>query len=256
MSKSSKDSAKSARSLEETIGAMAAQLDSINSQLRDTNSRFDKLEAMFAASQKENADLKELVKNKDDEILQLKTRVNAVEQHNRSCCVRVFGLSIDGEESDSLSVMSTLYNKLYLPILEGAVHRKRLPSIPPLHQLIQTAHVLPGKDNKPKPILCRFFSSHIKTLIMQLKKDFAPRATSTLAPSPSFSSTNKLPPLLYPVYDDLTRDAFRLMRAISSHKEVQSCWSVGGSIKFRIIDSAVIKSVRSIYDTVDNIISQ
>ena len=245
------------KSLEDMVIALQSQLETVINQLRDTDARFDKLESLFMASQKENAILKNLVVNKDSEILHLKNRINDIEQHNRSCCARIFNIPIDGEENDPQNVMRQLYNKLLLPILQGAVERKRLHSVPSCDQIIQTAHVLPGKDNRPKPIFIRFFHHHIKIMIMQLKKDFAPRSNITPPASANSSSSSPKPrPLLYPIYDDLTRDAFTLMRALNSHRSVQSCWSAGGVIKYRLIDDSIIRRVSSIYASVESIIAE
>ena len=243
------------KSLEDMVVALQSQLETVINQLRDTDARFDKLESLFMASQKENAALKTLVSNKDGEILHLKNRINDIEQHNRSCCARIFNIPIDGEENDPQNVMRQLYTKLLLPILQGAVARKRLHSVPSCDQIIQTAHVLPGKDNRPKPIFVRFFHHHIKIIIMQLKKDFAPRSNVS-PPSTNSSSSPKPSPLLYPIYDDLTRDAFMLMRNLNSHRSVQSCWSAGGVIKYRLIDDSIIRRVSSIYASVESIIAE
>ena len=45
-----------------------------------------------------------------------------------------------------------------------------------------------------------------------------------------------------------------MMRTIGSLKDMQSCWSVNGQIRFKLVDSMLVKRVSSIYDTVENII--
>lgn len=251
------------RSLEELVGSLTAQLELVSSQLSTTNDklqetntrldmqeeRFDRLEAMFAASQRENVQLKEQLLTKDSEIRSLKQHINDVEQHNRSYSMRIFNLPLDGDANDPANVMNQVYANVLLPILRGAVTRNRLVSIPDVEQLLETAHILPGKDNKPRPIICRFFNRRLKTLIFQLKKDFAPR-------SPPQPASNRPGRFLYAIYEDLTRDTLHLMRALNSHEAVQSCWAVGGQLRYRLADSEdTIRRVVSVYDHIDDILN-
>lgn len=232
---------------------MSVQLENISKQLSDSNhrlqlqeARFDRLEKMLSDMQSENTDLKEQLKSSDEVINQLKERVNAVEQHNRANSIRIFNLPINGDNKNPDLVSQQLYNTVLLPILQGAVSKGRIPSVPTCSELIEIAHILPGKSDN-KPIICRLFSRNIRTIIMQLKKEFAPRATAE-------HGSNRPAPLLYPIYEDITRDTFRLMRAISSREEVLSCWSAGGTLRFRLRESDDIHRVTSIYDAVERII--
>ena len=271
---SEKASQKKARSLEEMVGSLSAQLDVIGRQLTANNDqlaaankrldeqaiRFEKLESILAVTRTENSDLKIKLQNKDCEILELKTRINNVEQHSRSSCLRIFKLQIDGDEKDPVVVAGEVYQKLIGPILQGAVERKRLRYLPTADQCIVTAHILPGKENKAKPILVRLVSGHIRTLVMQLKKDFAPKApvprsAAAKAPAPSAAGSIRPPPQLYSVFEDMTKDAFQLMRALSSHERVHSCWCSGGQLRFRLVDSEVIVRVQSIYDPIEKILN-
>ena len=270
---SEKASQKKSRSLEEMIGALSAQFDSMSKQLSLNNEqlyaankrldeqaeRFVKLENMLSSVLRENADLKQQLENKDSEIIELKSRINAVEQHSRSSCIRIFKMSIDGDDNDPAVVAEQVYNTIFLPIFRGAVDMKRLRYVPPIEQCIVTAHVLPSKDNKTKPILVRLINAHFRTIIMQLKKDYAPRAPAAPAPASDSASvpvdSSKPPPQAYAIYEDMTKDAFQLMRALSSHVRVNSCWCTGGQLRFRLVDSATIQKVRSIYDPIEKILN-
>ena len=245
---------KNNRSVEELVGALSAQLEDISNQLKSTNSRFDKLESLFEKLQSENKDLKEQLLNKDSEIISLKNRMNSIEQHSRSSCIRIFNLNVDDDDSDPLNVMEQLYVKALLPILQGALTKGRIKNIPACDNLIQTAHVLPGKPGKAKPILCRLYSNHFRTIIMQLKKEFAPRAPARVDGPSAANTTNRLPPFTFPIYEDVTRDTFLLMRRLNSHDKVKGCWSAGGQLRFVTTDSDQIKKVVSVYDTIEKIL--
>jgi hypothetical protein len=241
------------RSMEEMIGNLSAQLDLISSQLQHANkrldeqeARFSKLEKMLTASHEENSSLKEIILNKDSEIKQLKVKLNDVEQHQRSFCVRIFGMHLDGDERDNSNVAHQVYQNLLLPILNGAQSKGRIDSIPSVNQLLETAHILPGKADKAKPIICRFYNRFYRTIILQLRKEFAPRAPAR--------GNSRHEPYLYPMYEDVTGDTFRMMRALSSNERVKACWSSGGQLRVKLVDSEIIHRVKCVYDTVEAIL--
>jgi hypothetical protein len=121
--------------------------------------------------------------------------------------------------------------------------------------LVYSKDVASGKEGKPNPIICRFFNRYHKTLVLQLKKDFTPRIETT--------GTNQLPPYLYQIFEDVTADTFRMMRAISNHPDVTAdtfrmmraisnhpdvtaCWASGGHLRYRIKDSDTVHRVSSV----------
>jgi hypothetical protein len=239
--------------MEEMVGNIGGQLSNIIEQLQQVNQRLDqqeerftKMEELLRASQAENKALKEDSLNKDHEIKQLKSKLNDVEMHQRSFNIRIFNFHLEGESNDTRNVMNQVYEKILKPVLEGAVSKGRLAAVPTVDSLLETAHILPGKEGKPKPIICRFFNRFHRMLFLQLKKEFAPRGQP--------KSPSRSPPYLYPVYEDVSKDMFRLMRALASHTLVDSCWAAGGVLKIKMADSNVVQRISNIYDTVDEII--
>jgi len=84
--------------------------------------------------------------------------------------------------------MRQVYDKALLPILKGAVDRGLLHSVPQCEQLLETAHILPARnDSKPKPVIARFYSRNMRNLMFQLKKDFAPKAGDPPPPDGDFN---------------------------------------------------------------------
>ena len=86
----------------------------------------------------------------------------------------------------------------------------------------------------------------MRVLCFQHKKKSAPRVTA--GASTSRRNQEKEGSYCFPFYEDLTKANFVAMRAISDHKDVQSCWSINGQLKFKLIGSTVVKKVKSIYD--------
>ena len=57
------------------------------------------------------------------------------------------------------------------------------------------------------------------------------------------------------MYNDLTRINFKKMKAIGDDKRVDQCWSTTGQLKFKLIGSDMVKTVKSVYDPIDSIVS-
>jgi hypothetical protein len=192
--------------------------------------------------------MKEQLLNKDNEIKILKTKVNDVEMHQRSFNIRVFNMELDGDNNNNRNVKQQVYDKLLRPVLDGAVTKGRLDNIPTAEQLLETAHILPGKDGKTKPIICRFYDRFYRTVFLQLRKEFAPRAK---AMPPSGTAA-----YLYPAYEDMSSDMFKKMREMNNHANVKSCWAAGGYLRFKLEDNDTIYRVHCIYDPVEKIVKR
>ena len=139
--------------------------------------------------------------------------------------------------------MQHLYQQALLPILKGAVDKGLLNEVPPVHQLLETAHILPARDSgKPKPIIARFYSRNLRAMIFQLKKEFGVKTSSS-------SSTLK-----YPIYEDLTKPAFQLLRALADDQRTGAVWSVGGTIKYKLAGSSEVRRVTCVLDSIEDIL--
>jgi hypothetical protein len=241
--------------MEELVGTISGQLESIVEQLQKANQRlddqeehFNKLEAMLNANMQENKVLKEQLLNKDNDIKLLKTKINDVEMHQRSYNIRVFNMELDGDVNNTRNVKQQVYDKLLRPVLDGAVSKGRMTSVPSADQLLEMAHILPGKEGKTKPIICRFYDRYYRTTFLQLRKEFAPKSTT--------SPANRNAAYLYPAYEDMSSDMFKKMREISSNAAVKSCWAAGGILRFKLEDNDAIFRVHCIYDTVEKIVNR
>jgi hypothetical protein len=243
------------RSVEESVGVITAQLENIIEKLSHTNERLDqqeerfkKLEQMLVNSQQETSQLKEQLVNKDHKIVELNNKINEVEMHQRSYNVRIFNFPLDSEVNDTRNVLSQVYEKQLRPVLEGAVAKGRIKSVPTADQLLETAHILPGKDNKPKPIICRFYNWFYRTVFLQLRREFAPKTNS--------GGGDGRQTYLYPTYEDITGVMLSKMREISNHPTIKSCWAAGGVLRFKLQDSDTINRVYNVFDSMENIVSR
>jgi hypothetical protein len=174
----------------------------------------------------------------------LKDRLNSLEQHGRSFSVRVNNLPLDSaEERDPPAVIKKVYKAVFLPILLGAASMQAISSVP-------SCYPLPGRSDKPKPIIVRFFKRNLKAVLFKHHKDFAVKAD----PGGQGGQVGQRPRHLYPFHDDLTKDTYKKMVQLQGDPRVQSCWSAGGSLRYRLVDNPAIKRVASVYMSNDDIL--
>jgi hypothetical protein len=194
----------------------------------------------------ENAALKKLVADRDQEIEGLKLHVNELEQHNRSWSVRILGLPLTtAEEKSSLLVREKVYDAVLRPILEGAVQEGDLQQVPSkANEVIEMAHPLRAKDGAIKPIIVRFFARETRALIFHHKKAYAPKQ----ADGPSKGRYR------YSIFEDLTAITFAKMRALAADDRVAASWTAHGQIRYRLVDDPTIRRVTNVLAPLDKIL--
>lgn len=255
-----------------SMNAKIDKIDKIDSEVKD-------IKTLVVSLREENKELRSALKQKDQELSDmqqtvnnLQEKLNNLEQHHRGWSARVLNIpTTPEEEADPSAMINKVFNFAILPILEGAVRIGKLKSIPAPDQIIEVAHVLPGKPGLPKPIILRFFSRNIRNLIFSLKKDFATREPDrrgagvnlwTGGEGPGGGGVNReganvdrrLGRYKYPLYDDLTKANLSKMKAISQDDRVLACWSVNGQIKYKLKKCEKVRKVISILDPLDQIL--
>jgi hypothetical protein len=228
-----------------------AKLDVIMTQLAGLESvpkRLEALEKELKLANETNKQLASALKEKDSEIVALKIKMNSIEQHNRSWSIHVNELHIPAaDESNPIKVMELIYKEVLSPVLKGAVEQGVLQQVPPVFELLETAHVLPAPKGKINPVIVRFRTRLHKGLMFQFKKEYAPRM-------PGGASASATTRYKFPYYEDLTHDTFMKMREIAPSDKVTACWSVGGNLRYKLAGSLDILRVKSVYDNINAII--
>jgi len=228
--------------VEETLATMTTQLATLLASSKNTETKVTNLENMLKKSQEENAELKAHIKEQEHEIRDLKTNLNNLEQHHRANSVRINKLVIAGDDSDIVNVREQVYNQVLLPIFQGLVQNGKRSTVPTAEQLIEMCHVLPGREDRPRPIICRLHSRFHKTEIMLNKREYLPKVG--VSESGAAARGGKPPPLKYVVVDDLTRLNYVKMRELAADERVLACWSVGGQLRLRLRDNPGSRSSR------------
>lgn len=239
---------------------ISAQLEELKTIINSYKERFDKLENLIEVARKENkelktkqAELKKTLDERDAEIYGLRDRLNDQEQYIRGWSVRVLHVDIpEGDEVEPTKVMHHVHSRVFLPILQGAMGKGLIHAIPSAEELLETAHILPAKPGTTPPIICRFYTRNLRALMFRLKRDLAPREQA----EPAGARGERVKPgrYLHPFYEDLTRPNFNKFRAISQHEQVQSCWTVNGTIRYKLKGEETIRKVKSVFASVDDII--
>jgi hypothetical protein len=58
----------------------------------------------------------------------------------------------------------------------------------------------------------------------------------------------------FPVYEDLTRANFLKMQEMSLNDRVQSCWSINGQLRFKLVNSPTIHRIASVFEPTEQIL--
>ena len=199
------------------IGDLQKSIDNLTAKFVDLSETIVSLKLSKEKSEK-------IVQNLTNDVEKISTEINNREQHHCNSSIRIFGLEInDSDAKDPISTSGVIYNKLLKPILELTVNDETLEKIPNMLELIEYAHVLPSckipiTGKKISPIICRFQSRLMKSIIFRNKKQF-------LSSSPTMKSIF--------ITEDLTAANFKKLFALKNDDTIPSAWSMGGRIFFK-----------------------
>ena len=168
-----------------------------------------------------------------EEINDLKFQLNVMQQGERSCNLRVLGLNIPTEDITALgqsrATMKKVYDRLLKPILTAAKAKNAIDTIPKFDNVLASAH-LAGKPTRdaqgrtmPAPIIIKFFSPELRTVILKHKKASLP------APLDSERAAGVRKFLLA---EDLTKANLDVFKRLIAHKRIGTVWTIGGCARF------------------------
>ena len=262
------------RSMMDIIKNMSSQLSSLTAKMEkiDTiESEVKNLRVLLSDLKSENVQLKADARENERKLSEmnernnhLEDRLNNLEQHHRGWGARILNVPLTPEEeADNNRVRDIVFNIALRPILEGAVAKNLLSKVPTADQLLETAHVLPGKAGQPKPIIMRFYNRNVRDVCFTLKKYYAPRVEQSGGGrggaarggdegAGGFEGRGRY---LYPLYEDLTRATFLKMRAITNDERVKACWTIKGQIRFVLHKNEKdVRRVQSLLTLLDDIL--
>jgi hypothetical protein len=201
----------------------------------------------LSVSSSENIALREELQKKDATIDHLSEKVNRLEQSLRSNSLHIHGLPVTSSTPPT-AVPGIVFKEIITPIFEAA---QRCGDLPPTHALsmhftLSHAFPIPSKKNSSSyPVIVKFYSEFIRSLIFKHKRDALP--TTTDLPS------NRIRPK-YSIYEDLTASNHSLLRSFADDPRVKSAWSFSGQIRFKTHTSDTVYKTSSLSDTFDKLV--
>jgi hypothetical protein len=232
-----------ATAMEDSLARLHEKLDSFGSQL----AKIDVLEQTIGKLVLENTAFREEIHKKDAAIDQLTEKVNRLEQSMRSNSLRIHGLPITSSTPPT-AVPGIVFKEIITPIFEAA---QRCGDLPPahatsMHFTLSHAFAIPSKKNSPSsPVIVKFYSEFIRSLVFKHKRDALPTTTDL--------SSNRVRPK-YSIYEDLTASNHSLLRSFADDPRVKSAWSFSGQIRFKTHSSYTVYKATSLSDTFDKIV--
>lgn len=242
------------------IKTQLSKVDLLEEKLDKLQRALDQAKTENAALKKDNEKLKTDLANNNKLLLTTQHNTDSVERHQRSWSVRIQGVPLTiAEERDMGLTMQKVHKLVFEPILKGAVSSGAIRSVPDFEQLLESAHVLPGKTGSAKPIIARFRTRFWKNLCFKHRKEHALRTTPTAANrkdgrpgggdgNPSGAKYS------FPFCDDLTKTAFSKLLELQADPSVQSVWSINGCLRYKLKNSPSVRKVHSVFDPLSEIL--
>ena len=178
----------------------------------------------------------------EDEVGKLKAVNNDLNQQSRSLTLRILNLpQVQAEKED---MRGRIYDILK-PLLVAAKAAKDLPSVPqPATVFEHVFRPYQGEHGKaPPPVIIRVQNRSIKLALLKHRKHLA---------QPE-SAPGRLRILLV---EDLTPENHRALSLLSKSKKVDKVWSIDGHIKFVLAGQSTVKTVSSVFGSVESMIGE
>ena len=230
------------KKMEEQLAKLIDSSQTVQDKLKDIDARLSRMETLEKSVQKLQTTSKKLREDVDN----LLRRDNDREQRDRNHSIRVFGLTISEEEKTKpLKIMKNLYDNILSPILQIAVDEGEIAALPPMLDLLETAHILPQgavtnkaktRSNDKVPLsqtIARFKSRPFRALIFQYKR--------------SFFQANKNSKIS--IVEDLTKYNYNKLQEMKKNIDIAAAWTINGTIRYKTIeDETKILKLKNNFD--------
>ena len=232
-------------SMEDSIASLHAKLDAL-SGLTSLAPKIESLERTIQQLVTDNAAYRDELKKKDEIISTLTEKVNRLDQSLRATSLRIHGLPLDSN-TPAVEVPNIVYNEIILPILIKAKACGDIADdyIPSLHSTLVNAFTIPSKKNTTPPVVVKFYSEIIRSLVFKHKRDVLPTI-----PDPT---SNRIRPK-YSIYEDLTSANHTLLRSFADDSRVKSAWTFNGQVRFKTHINDAVYRVNSSSDTFEKLV--
>jgi len=211
-----------------------------------------KLEEKVLSLETKTAAQEAVINSLKKEVQHLKESSNDRDQADRGNTLRLFGLPLSRDERDgNKTTAAVAYDRILKPILSAAKSKGSVPSVPQLSSLVTECYRVgkPGssESGSPPPIIIKFVNPQHRLAILRTKKENTPSPTDAERAA-GFKR--------FVIVEDLTPANHKTLKDLNSDDRVEKVWSVDGRIRFVLSgDDKSVKRVKSVFDSVDSIIS-
>jgi hypothetical protein len=211
-----------------------------------------KLEEKVISLETKTAAQEAVINSLKKEVQHLKESSNDRDQADRGNTLRLFGLPLSRDERDgNKTTAAVAYDRILKPILSAAKSKGSVPSVPQLSSLVTECYRVgkpgPSESGSPPPIIIKFVNPQHRLAILRTKKENTPSPTDAERAA-GFKR--------FVIVEDLTPANHKTLKDLNSDDRVEKVWSVDGRIRFVLSgDDKSVKRVKSVFDSVDSIIS-
>ena len=214
----------------------------------------NKIDTTLSEQQAKVSKLEADVASINQEVYTLKNIVNSHEQDLRSATIRITGFPLTQEEKgarSSADLKKRLFDRLLCPILTVAFNRELQDVRPTIDNSIVSCYRLGAPaakaNSSPPPIVVKLCSSQVRINLLKCKKEAA--IVPTIAEKEAGSRA-------FIISEDLTQPAFKKLKELQNHVDIDRAWSYEGKIQFVLVGSKNIIRASSVFDDVDTIVSK
>jgi hypothetical protein len=213
------------------------------------------IEASLGAVQSKVVSLEKDVVSLNKQVYDLQNVVNMREQELRGLTVRITGIPFNEEEkaaTDGKYLAKKVYDKLLLPILNFAKTKNFIDRIPSLANTVQLCYRVGAAAARtgtgaPPPVVLKFTNAPVRLVVLKNKR--------LGMPSP-LQEEKDMGILRFNISEDLTPPSFKMVKELNRQEEVSKVWTVDGRIRFVKRGSQTVHRVRSVFDSVEEILAK
>jgi len=187
------------------------------------------------------------IKSLVSEVKFLKDRSNAQDQNLKSNAVRLFNFPGSNDET---GLHAKVYERILKPILVAAKAKGDLATVPQVNNVIEevfrAGRFAAGSNKPPPPIIIKFVSSAVRLAVLKNKR--------TNIPPPS-EAEKALGLKRFVLAEDLTTPTYRKLQELMKEEKVTKAWTMNGEIWFVVGENSQPRKVKSVYDSLESILS-
>ncbi len=239
------------------LNSMETKFDGLLTKVEQLSTTVSELQTTVTEHTESIATLRaELDTNKAD-LRALKTAFNTREQRLRATTLRIFNVPTSpGESAENFKPLAAkIYDRILRPAFVAAKASGDLGAVPQQATAVEACFrafsptVSPeassGQSAAPPPVIVRLSTNAFRSAVMKN------RHSVPLPPESERESGARR----YVVVEDLTPDAYRLLKLLQEDRRTEKVWTTNGHIFYTRPNTIRYSKVKNIYDDVNTILA-